>query len=82
MRLPPCTLSPRYGLAALDAAGEKPHSNFGAGWISPPGGGAAGKILQETIDPETGKWCFWLPSTSMAAPHVAGVAALVKAEGT
>jgi len=46
-----------------------------------PGGGAAGKILQETIDPETGEAVFWLPSTSMAAPHVAGVAALVKAEG-
>jgi len=26
--------------------------------ISAPGGGAAGKILQETIDPETGEAVF------------------------
>lgn len=72
------------GVAAIDAAGEKaPYSNFGAGVdISAPGGGAAGKILQETIDPETGEAVFLgFQGTSMAAPHVAGVAALVKAEG-
>lgn len=72
------------GVAALDAVGIKaPYSNFGAGVdISAPGGSEAGKILQETIDPETGQSVFeGYQGTSMAAPHVAGVAALVKAAG-
>ncbi len=72
------------GVSALDAAGEKaPYSNFGAGVdISAPGGSEAGKILQNTIDPGTGKSVFaGFQGTSMAAPHVAGVAALIKATG-
>jgi len=71
-------------VAALDSSGEKaPYSNFGAGVdISAPGGSEAGKILQNTIDPETGEAVFaGFQGTSMAAPHVAGVAALVKALG-
>ncbi len=72
------------GVSALDPAGNKaPYSNFGAGVdISAPGGSEIGKILQETIDPETGLPVFEsYQGTSMASPHVAGVAALVKASG-
>ncbi len=72
------------GVAALDSAGIKaPYSNFGAGVdISAPGGSETGKILQNTIDPQTGEAVFiGYQGTSMAAPHVAGVAALVKASG-
>ncbi len=71
-------------VSALDAAGKKaPYSNYGAGVdISAPGGSESGKILQETIDPTTGEPVFsGFQGTSMAAPHVAGVAALVKATG-
>lgn len=72
------------GVAALDAGGMKaPYSNFGAGVdISAPGGSEDAKILQETIDPVTKESVFiGYQGTSMAAPHVAGVAALIKASG-
>lgn len=73
------------GVAAFGPDGQKaPYSNFGAGVdISAPGGSEAGTILQETIDPENNNQGVFLglQGTSMAAPHVAGVAALIKASG-
>ncbi|NET58171.1 MAG: S8 family serine peptidase [Symploca sp. SIO2E6] len=72
------------GVSAIDAVGDKaPYSNFGAGVdISAPGGSEAGKILQNTINPKTGESVFaGYQGTSMAAPHVAGVAALIKTTG-
>ncbi|HIK37293.1 MAG: S8 family peptidase [Geminocystis sp.] len=71
-------------VSATDAAGNKaPYSNFGAGVdISAPGGSETGKIVQETINGESKQPEFiGYMGTSMASPHVAGVAALIKATG-
>lgn len=73
------------GVSAFGPDGEKAsYSNFGAGVdISAPGGSEAGTILQETIDPDNNNEGVFLglQGTSMASPHVAGVAALIKASG-
>jgi serine protease len=71
-------------VAAIDAQGEKAEfSNYGAGVdISAPGGGNGSKIWQETIDPSTNTPVIaGFQGTSMAAPHVAGVVALIKSTG-
>ncbi len=72
------------GVGATDAQGERAEfSNYGAGVdIAAPGGGHGSKIWQETIDPETNTPIIsGFQGTSMAAPHVAGVAALIKSTG-
>jgi len=75
-------------VAATDATGNKaPYSNYGAGVdIAAPGGTLSaenpqGGILQNTIDPRGGEVFRHLQGTSMASPHVAGVAALIEASG-
>ncbi len=71
-------------VASYGPDGKRAHySNYGDGVrIAAPGGsdqtgrGIEGKILQETISGYE-----WYQGTSMASPHVAGVAALIRSAG-
>jgi serine protease len=79
------------GVSAIGRDSKKTgYSNYGPGVdIAAPGGayqyGASdrsGGILQNTINPQSGDSVFeYFQGTSMAAPHVAGVAALVRSLG-
>ncbi len=77
-------------VSATGPDGQKAgYSNYGAGVdISAPGGAIVSSsdrttgILQNTVDAKTGKSIFeYFQGTSMASPHVAGVAALIRAQG-
>ena len=72
------------GVGATDLEGAKAtYSNYGAGVdLVAPGGSETNKILQNTINPSSGESVFvGFKGTSLAAPHVTGVAALIKAIG-
>jgi serine protease len=78
------------GVSAFGATQVKAtYSNYGTGIdIAAPGGSMtsfqerSGGILQNTVNPSTGESVFeYLQGTSMAAPHVAGVAALIHSLG-
>jgi len=80
----PAVLSPRNNVAVAavtDAGVRAAYSNYGPTTVSlgAPGGNAAHGVLS-TISPITGNGYYGtLYGTSMAAPHVTGAAALIRA---
>jgi serine protease len=79
------------GALAVSAVGPQgrlaPYSSYGPEVrIAAPGGdksqGEEAGVLQETVDPSSGAGVYrWFQGTSMAAPHVAGAAALLESAG-
>ena len=91
----PSALSGVVSVGAVNDLGNKTsYSNYGTGLdVMAPGGDFSrtlyndefaesfpGGILQESIDPVYGEAYMYYSGTSMAAPHVAGLAALIKSK--